>query len=120
MEHKNRYKSRDTTIKRDTREMNRDIANVHKVNKQKESRKSKFNAARKMDVNVSMSPLAEKSCDINVMEKTHITNIHGLLLLFDHLYNIFFLSSGCLTCSWSVWSHAVTPHSTIYHLVFVI
>ena len=34
----------------------------------------------------------------------------------------FFLlvSSGCLTGSWSVWSHAVTPHSTIYHLVFVI
>ena len=29
-------------------------------------------------------------------------------------------SSGCLTGSWSVWSHAVTPHSTIYHLVFVI
>ena len=27
-------------------------------------------------------------------------------------------SSGCLTGSWSVWSHAVTPHSTIYHLVF--
>ena len=31
-----------------------------------------------------------------------------------------FNSSGCLTGSWSVWSHAVTPHSTIYHLVFVI
>ena len=30
------------------------------------------------------------------------------------------VSSGCLTGSWSVWSHAVTPHSTIYHLVFVI
>ena len=29
-------------------------------------------------------------------------------------------SSGCLTGSWSVWSHAVTPHSRIYHLVFVI
>ena len=29
-------------------------------------------------------------------------------------------SSGCLTGSWSVWSHAVTPHSTIYHIVFVI
>ena len=29
-------------------------------------------------------------------------------------------SSGCLTGSWSDWSHdAVTPHSTIYHLVFV-
>ena len=31
-----------------------------------------------------------------------------------------FLSSGCLTGSWSVWAHAVTPHSTIYHLVFLI
>ena len=30
------------------------------------------------------------------------------------------VSSSCLTGSWSVWSHAVTPHSTIYHLVFVI
>ena len=29
-------------------------------------------------------------------------------------------SSGCLTGSWSVWSHAVTPHRTMYHLVFVI
>ena len=32
--------------------------------------------------------------------------------------NVFSSSSGCLTGSWSVWSHAVTPHSTIYHLVF--
>ena len=40
----------------------------------------------------------------------------------DRLQNWFLLlvSSGCLTGSWSVWSHAVTPHSTIYHLVFVI
>ena len=30
------------------------------------------------------------------------------------------VSSGCLTGSWSVWSHTVTPHSTIYHLVFAI
>ena len=34
--------------------------------------------------------------------------------------SFFCFSSGCLTGSWSVWSHAVTPHSTIYHLVFVI
>ena len=30
------------------------------------------------------------------------------------------VSSGCLTGSWSIWSHAVTSHSTFYHLVFVI
>ena len=41
--------------------------------------------------------------------------------LDSYLRNIVdLLSSGCLTGSWSVWSHAVTPHSTIYHLVFVI
>ena len=33
--------------------------------------------------------------------------------------SVSYVSSGCLTGSWSVWSHAVTPHSTIYHLVFV-
>ena len=27
---------------------------------------------------------------------------------------------GCLTGSWSVWSHVVTLHSTIYHILFVI
>ena len=37
-----------------------------------------------------------------------------------HYIFLLLVSSGCLTGSWSVWSHAVTPHSTIYHLVFVI
>ena len=38
-------------------------------------------------------------------------------MLFDDAQSY---SSGCLTGSWSVWSQSVTPHSTIYHLVFVI
>ena len=38
----------------------------------------------------------------------------------ETLSNDKYSSSRCLTGSWSVWSHAVTPHSTIYHLVFVI
>ena len=46
--------------------------------------------------------------------KIHLNNIIRGFLFF------LLVSSGCLTGSWSVWSHAVTPHSTIYHLVFVI
>ena len=45
---------------------------------------------------------------------------HYLLTCSKIKAPIFLVSSGCLTGSWSVWSHAVTPHSTIYHLVFVI
>ena len=43
-----------------------------------------------------------------------------LLNIMDVFRFLLLVSSGCLTGSWSVWSHAVTPHSTIYHLVFVI
>ena len=52
-----------------------------------------------------------------VIEVDYINN-NLLILMCDIL--LLLVSSGCLTGSWSVWSHAVTPHSTIYHLVFVI
>ena len=52
------------------------------------------------------------------------TYLSFILYYNDHNYcccmTIILFSSGCLTGSWSVWSHTVTPHSTIYHLVFVI
>ena len=40
--------------------------------------------------------------------------------IYDRIQELSSSSSGCLTVSWSVWSHAVTPHSIIYHIVFVI
>ena len=54
-------------------------------------------------------------------QKTLLILIALFIVYFNViLYNTDSSSSGCLTGSWSVWSHAVTPHSTIYHLVFVI
>ena len=49
-----------------------------------------------------------------------VRSILLLPLVARCLETILLVSSGCLTGSWSVWSYAVTPHSTIYHLVFVI
>ena len=53
-------------------------------------------------------------------EDTMVIRVEGSRNLLSGEDLQFLLSSGCLTGSWSVWSHAVTPHSTIYHLVFVI
>ena len=48
--------------------------------------------------------------------------LHLVLIAVQHVCDnisvMSLVSSGCLTGSRSVWSHA--PHSTIYHLVFVI
>ena len=53
-------------------------------------------------------------------EKNDITVNNSTEALWCFFLLLLLVSSGCLTGSWSVWSHAVTPHSTIYHLVFVI
>ena len=60
-----------------------------------------------MYIKIIMSFYSENSFKFNLL----LLYVTRILLL---------VSSGCLTGSWSVWSHAVTPHSTIYHLVFVI
>ena len=59
--------------------------------------------------------------EIGRMKAYHASTVmYGIIGIGLASFNKLASSYGYLTGSWSVWSHAVTPHSTIYHIVFVI